>query len=235
MRIDANFPSPYELIENELRTLAFLKDDKRLIEHHRQLADDARLCYLRATPNLRKPRAARSLEFESAIDITTEHGSAVCHIGARITSNLGAYDELSYYMAICKMKRRKMRLLRKFHFDYTPTLIHRQPHPLFHMHYAGELSARLETLDLAHDHMDAWLSEPRLSFTPMSIALLLNMVMNEFRSEATLRFTGKLEWRKLLERDERLILDPYYRNLNLFLSNHQHHLVSCEFCYGYEA
>jgi hypothetical protein len=211
MKLADVYPEPRRLLENERRTLKFLKDFGVAFP---DLSTAAREAYFR---NERTKR----FEFESHIDV--EHDSSIRRVlfGATITvNNENRYDNVSYYAALCLDGSGSGKLLRKFHFDLAvPGQIRNRPHPLFHLQYCGTLSRRLEDRGFTVKHMDPSVSEPRLWYSPMSLALLLHCLFLEFRDETTLRFMNRTEWRLLVKKNEDFLLCPYFEKSSSFLRN----------------
>ena len=57
--------------------------------------------------------------------------------------------------------------------------------------------------------MHPWLSEPRILFWPMSLALLIDMALHEFPDQDSARFRGESHWRGLVRSQEALVLRPF--------------------------
>jgi hypothetical protein len=231
MNIDRSYPTPKQLIANEIKTIEFLKDKTQIREYYPQLYTDASTYHSRNYREIQS-RTLRQFIFESHVDIMLNRRKGTCYIGAKITTIGNRYDCHSYFIALRKVEN--LRLLRKYHFDYTACGVpHRQPHPVFHIQYPGELSPKLEELSLVDRHLDSWLSEPRLSYTPMSLALLINLAFKEFPSEHSMKFIEMSEWRDLIRINEKLLLEPYYLDFHRFIiSSHTNRLITNDYCYG---
>ena len=216
MKIDDWYPVPKDILKCEIETLRFLKDKSSYYPGFDKLAADAYQYWIKSKSDRRL-----KFDFESEFQIYIGKDEGTAHIGANIAiTDESSYEGISYYVAICDNATPNTRLLRKYHFDYTSQVSsRRQPHPVFHLQYAGELSKRLEQLGLDHEHIDSWLSEPRLHFSPMSLALLINLILKEFPCETNQKFIELREWRDLLRGNEKLLFVPYYRACHHFLSN----------------
>ncbi|MBE3039632.1 MAG: hypothetical protein IMZ62_12585 [Chloroflexi bacterium] len=59
--------------------------------------------------------------------------------------------------------------------------------------------------------MHCWLSEPRLFFWPMSLALLLDAVLHDFPDMKSSNFRRTDEWRGIVRANEGLLLGPFAR------------------------
>ena len=226
MLIDC-YPDPKKFIDNEKRTLKFIYDKK---------------IFKKAMPELfsqldeylyhKIMSSQKGVDFETQFEISWDKKELKIHIGAIIESNEdNQYTDLSYYLMICDISRK--RILRKFHFDFSAfEKVCRLPHPITHLQYAGELSKYLQTYEYEHDHLESWLSEPRLFYQPMTLALLLNMILNEFRCEEFNNIIERKEWREIVRSNENRILEPFYNRCHHFFSNRKNNLFTSDFCYG---
>ncbi|MGI0010715.1 MAG: hypothetical protein ACREAE_04865 [Nitrosopumilaceae archaeon] len=149
MKIDEKYPNPKDFKRNELFTLAFFQNDSNLKEMFPTLVDDA-YHYYTFIKNARDTVFNFESELEIQINGTTGKTIGKAHIGGKFFEDpKKKFLAPSYYMAICTTESAPHRLIRKYHFDYIlPGLARRQPHPVFHLQYAGELSSRLLSLNL---------------------------------------------------------------------------------------
>jgi hypothetical protein len=60
-------------------------------------------------------------------------------------------------------------------------------------------------------HLYPWLSEPRIFFGPMSLALLIDMALHEFPDDRSKKFRASSEWQSLVRSQETLVLQPFYQ------------------------
>lgn len=234
--IDNWYLSPYDVINCEFNTLKFLKNNSFL---HKvglsSLAIDA-YSYHSAHYKRFKERKNIGFDFESTFDIKIggKVDSAV-YVGAIFRLNDSCeFQDISYYVAICEKKNPKPRLLRKYHFDYAPPgAAHRQPHPVFHLQYGGELTPKLKSKSIDDKDLYPWLSEPRLCYFPMSLALLINLILKEFPNEKNGKLVESSEWRGLIRKNEELILKPFFEECCAFLSKgNKKNLFINDFYYG---
>lgn len=231
MKIDEGYPVPRKHKENELATLQYIKDNDIFWQSYPTLANDANQSFI-------KFQKAPSLSFSSSLEICLDRKSGkvgVAHLGSDIVTKDDQYEQVSYSLAICS--RDNERLLRKYHFDYAlPDEKRRQPHPVFHLQYAGGLSGHLMVQIREHKHIDSWLSEPRLFFMPLSLALLINVVLKEFPdgNGINMRIIERREWRELIKKNEKLFLVPYFRSCHNFMNsiNNVGKLLTNDFYYG---
>ena len=224
------YPEPARLIENEQTTLKFLMDSAFILEKYPELARDARNAFF-------KNAADRSFSFESHIDVSHDGYRRRVFVGGLLSLDAtGCYDDVSYYLMICRDIVIPSYVLRKFHFDVAlPGKSRRRLHPLFHLQYCGKLSPRLTGLGFSIEHLEKWLSEPRLWYTPVSVALLLHCLFREFRDEVSHKLSQRKEWLELVKANENLVLRPYFQNSFEFFSNKEKKTkLFMDFLYGVE-
>lgn len=234
--INNEFPSPSEFIENEIKTLEYLKNDKTIYENYLDLYNDARNSYFK----YKDFRKINSFNFESNLELIFQNDVRSIHVGSLIQlNNKTSFDNITYYFALCGHENNPNHILRKFHFDYTiPSNYRRTPHPIFHLQFCGTLSQNLENKGFIDRHFHPELSEPRIFFTPMTLALLLNMIFKEFNDEYIDNFRNTLEWRNIVKQNEDLIMMPFYGLCNKFFVdrinriNHTNELFITDYCYA---
>lgn len=230
MKIIDCYPTPKNILDCEVETLQFIKDNFFNYPDFSKLATDA-YNYL---PKV-KTAGKLKFEFESELQIRINGKQGFAYMGSTIkVVDENQFDDISYYVAICNDDIPQKRILRKFHFDYTsPQSPQRQPHPFFHLQYGGKLSLKLQNENLEHQHIDAWLSEPRLCYTPLSLALLINMILKEFPNEINSKVIESSEWRDLIRKNENLLLAPFYKICHNFMSmRRSDQLFTNDFYYG---
>lgn len=230
MKIRDCYPTPQNIFDCEVETLQFIKDNFFIYQEFSKMATDAYNYFPKA-------KTARNLkfEFESELQIRIEGKQGFAYLGSAIKIiNANQLDDISYYVAICNNDIPQKKILRKLHFDYTsPQSPQKHPHPVFHLQYGGKLSLKLQNENLEHQHMDAWLSEPRLCFIPISLALLINLILKEFPDEINSKIIESPEWRDLIRKNENLLLAPFYKICHNFMSTRSsHQLFTNDFYYG---
>lgn len=225
-------PTPIKLYKAEINTLERIKSHTGFKKNFSQLVYDAENYLMRNSSCIqRKTPTAFNFDFQSRIEgITINNRSGIVHIGALMKANKDDYEILTHYFMICDDKK----VIRKFHFDYAPENIKRStPQPVYHLQYPGELSNHLQNLNLEHDHLECSLSEPRIPFMPMSLALTINLLLKEFRNEQTYRVVEDKTWRELIKTNEDLFLKPYFIKCHGFFSKSVGtNLFTNDFCYG---
>lgn len=212
---------PSKLIENEIHTLEFLKDDPMLGKHHVSFSNDVNNFFPRAK------FSQNSFDFESYINISLDGRKGKAYIGALVVSNNKVkYDNVTYSLAICEDNNNQKKVLKKLHFDYAAsTTKRRQPHPIFHLQLPGKETQLLKKDGFDVCHLSPEVSEPRVSFHPMTLALLVNLVFKEFPDSKSNKIIGRTEWRSLIKRNEEFILEPFYRTCSLFFEKRKKKLI----------
>ena len=203
------YPEPQVLIENEAKTLNFLKDNPYFCQEHQQFANDAHMV-------LGQIGCQRSFQFGSYLDLTHSDRPMRLFLEGRAVPTgpkSKAYDEITYGLVVCRRRERRLAILRKYHFDVAlPRGKSRQKKFLFHLQYCGGLSPYLGQQGLTEGQivpMHYRLSEPRLFFWPMSLALLLDGVLHEFPDIKSAKFRQTGEWRDIVRMNESLLLGPF--------------------------
>jgi hypothetical protein len=106
--------------------------------------------------------------------------------------------------------------------------------------YAGQLSKHHTSLGIDEKRYEEFfspsLSEPRLVYTPMSLALLINMVFHQFPDDKNDGIRNTSEWRKVVRQNEKFLFEPYFKDCHNFLNNPRRDnkvmLLTSDFCYG---
>src|SRR5205807_1724557 len=88
------------------------------------------------------------------------------------------FGNISYFLAVCQRKRKgNAVVMRKFHFDVCDGAARRrQEQPVSHFQYCGSFHQYLADIGCTErqfEQMYHWLSEPRILYWPMSLALLV--------------------------------------------------------------
>ncbi len=224
------YPSPEDLIKSEIAVLGYLRSSTYIKERHWQVAQAAEQWY-------HQNKASRSgFQFNTHFDIWHQpmhrkkgafggfggsRPNTRLTISSLIELNGKKFTNVSYCLSVCKLKSAlpatPANIFRKFHFDVTVVdegaPYRGQPHPQCHLQYCGTMLPYMETVGCTQpqlDHMHPWLSEPRIFFWPMSLALLIDMALHEFPDQNSAKFRADDNWRGLVRRQEALILRPFY-------------------------
>jgi hypothetical protein len=226
MELSDFYPPPSQLIHSELRVLDLLRNDPYITAEHPTLAGDATKYYSRFK------NACSGFAFFSHFDIC--HAAMVRKKGAspwqKRTPNVrlvvaaqigltkkGSYSNVSYCFAVGRIRAKHPSILRKFHFDVTisddRSQRRLQQHPQCHLQYCGEMipdMAKVGFRQTQLDQMHPWLSEPRIFYWPMSLALLVDMALHEFPDPRSLKFRASNEWRSIIRTHEALVLQRFH-------------------------
>jgi hypothetical protein len=204
-------PTYDRFVRLEHETLQWLQTEtkKRRATHH--IGDHA-LRTITLGPN--QPYA-----FETYIDVEYENREARIFVGGQVIACVGdCITDLSYYISLVDTSNTPSRILRKYHFDYTcdaPESLRerRRNHPYFHMQYCGELPGGMRQKGITEEQLRTLLpeiSEPRIACAPMSIALLFELLFNEFPTKATDAIRKDGYWKKLVMANQTQILKKYH-------------------------
>ncbi len=227
MDLDEFYPSPDKLIESEVEVLGFLRNEPYMKRVHVEFSLDAHQGYQRYRSNWRSGFA-----FASFLDVShlsmprnsrrgRKRGALLPNVrlvvSALVELEMGQYSNVSYCLAVLRIRDRQLTILRKFHFDVTPaaggTVRRRQEHPRCHLQYGGSMTPFMSKMGCKESHltqMHASLSEPRILFWPMSLGLVIDMALHEFPDSESSEFRRTPEWRGMVRRQERLVLRDFY-------------------------
>jgi len=224
------YPTPRDLIKSELSVLAYLRANPYIKEKHPQVALDA------ATYYPRNEASRSSFEFNSFFDILhppmnrnqaaglgkgKSKPNARLTVSTRIELNKQVFTNVTYCLSVCRIQSTvpsaRLTILRKFHFDVTvgggAAQRRLQQHPRCHLQYCGEMvpyMSKIGCRETQLNEMQPWLSEPRIFFWPMSLALLIDMALHEFPDQDSAKFRADSYWRGLVRQQETLVLRPFY-------------------------
>ena len=210
MSLNDCYPEFGSILECEKKTLEFLSTNFHANSEFLPLGNDASINLIKM-----KNSSLNRFEFKSKFNIRLNGIEGIVYIGSRL---IFSEDDkvITYYFAICKNKK----ILRKYHFDHPfPSTCRRKPHPIFHLQYAGRLSNTLKEEKLDDTHLDGWLDSPRIYFTPMSLALLINLIFLEFPSINSKKIIETDRWRGLIKKNEELLFIPFFKICHDFISN----------------
>jgi hypothetical protein len=204
------YPKPDDLIKSECDTLRYLMSDHVLNSEHPEFAAAA----YRSYGQIYKKRPYFS--FESHLNIPHQRKSLKLIISG-LVERIGKtdYGNITYCLAVCRQDDNKLQILRKFHFD---AVAHADPnrnqsHPVCHLQYCGSLLPYLSTLGCTMEQMHemhSWLSEPRILYWPMSLALIVDLALREFPSDGGRRFRTDPRWQSILRSNEALLLRKFH-------------------------
>lgn len=224
-----HYPDYIRFIKNERKTLRFLADNPFINKAFGILSKSADTCYYKV-PNDVKFLKRNEFIFGCNFDILIEKEIRRIIIEVKILPN---FSLATYILSICRNSTAPLCLIRKFHFDYAIPNDKEDPKPVYHLQFGGDLSPELDNLEISVADLHPWLSTPRIRFYPINLALLLDMVFFEFRTEDTVRLVGRREWRDFIKSNEDEILKPYYERINNFLNgDHSNEFLLRDYYYG---
>ena len=246
MKIVENWPAAIDLINNEFKTLDILRSNATLTATQGRLVSDAHANFLRYK---NKTEIWKSFSFSSWLEFPESDVVKKAFVECLISSgNKEDYDMLTYTFGLCGLNENgEYCILRKFHIDFTnePDTGRSPLHPVFHIQYPGSLSQTIKDVGLSVDHLLPELSEPRIYSAPTTLALLTDFLLREFGGDQISplrRITRDDVWFRLLEKDEELVLRPYYKACNQFFHDRgikkepeKLLLFSQDFLYGQES
>ena len=230
MNIADNYPNFEDFCKNEFKTLEYLRS-RTILKDYSELETSISNYYNEYFGLLKNNE---NFDFNFHCDFTMEvegHFHKII-VGANVKMN---YSECSYFLAVVGKDGDNDKLIRKFHFDYAiPSTSTNQKVPIYHLQYGGELSPAIGELGISGSKLDSWLSLPRLNFYPVNLALLLDTLFCEFRTEETNKVVENSEWRSLIFKNEELLTKNYFCNIYTHLNsqNHKRDNLLRDFCYG---
>lgn len=218
-----------EFKKNEFKTLEFIHSRGFFTNDFSELANVISNSYYRY--NGEKWNKDRSFEIASDFNIEIEEKNHLIILHAQI---IGDFEISTYSLGVCSNDG-TMELIRRFHFDY----IHlnggsKKKGPISHLQYGGKSGSGSDGKKFFTNRIDDWLSEPRLNFAPMNLALLLDMTFCEFHNEKSEKIVENPEWRSLIKDNESFLLKNYYQGLASHMQPHIHKKEKLlrDICYG---
>lgn len=230
MSIDKEQIPSADFIHNEVKTLGFLRAQASVAKSFPELYTKANTAYSFYSGVLKKTTPT-CFKFGCELKMEIENKNRSLFIEAYVRQN---YSLATYALCMCDSDNEEKKLIRKFHFDYDPkgnSSVNKKPK--YHLQYGGKATPGLISNGISAGHLYEWLSVPRLSITPINLALLLDIVFNEFPSEVTQRVIEKSEWRDMIKANEDNVLVPYFLNVSQFINSaHNSTYLFRDFVYG---
>ncbi|MDF0717791.1 hypothetical protein PY092_16630 [Muricauda sp. 334s03] len=218
MGIGLGQPKYDAFIRNEIKTLGFISNQSSFANSFSDLTSKAYISHSTLKGAVKKPKEI-SIDLECELELLVEQRRRRVFIGVNISPN---YSMASYMIAICESNGDSKDLIRKFHFDFAMPKKNEDPKPVYHIQYGGEQSPLLAKESISCEILKPKISSPRLVGYPTNLALLLDSVFCEFRSEITEKIIASDEWRNLIKENEDLLLKPYFTSVRDFLSSEKH-------------
>jgi hypothetical protein len=220
-------PNSSEFKLNELKTLQYLNARKRLLKNYSGLADALSVAYFKYQS---KKAGAFDFDIHVEFDMEVQKDFHKVVIGAYVT---GDFDMCTYSLAVFGKDDESDEVIRKYHFDYAkPATATDQPVPTYHLQYGGELSHHYEAKK--DTHLSSWLSVPRLTYSPINLALLLDLLFCEFNTLETDKVVQDRDWRNLIFNNEQFLTNQYYSSIYQHMMSQQYSLTSLirDYCYN---
>ena len=230
MTIDKEQISSADFIRNEVKTLGFIREQPSIESSFPELCAEAGTVFNLCKGKLKNSNL-NSFTFGCELRLEIEEEMRSLFIEANVLQN---YSEATYALSMCDSEADDKKLIRKFHFDYDPQITSSvTKKPKYHLQFGGKATPKLKDNNISAERLQDWLSVPRLSITPINLALLLDKVFMEFSSEATEKVIQKREWRDMVKDNEDQILVPYFTNVSRFITggHKSTHLIR-DFVYG---
>ncbi len=206
--MDACLEDPSAFIKREKDTLEFLssKHSKRGLSEIAQAANQARYSICVAT--------GASVYFSWGIMLNNHY--LTVHVGGLVECSEDNINNISYFMALTEENdnghQKKHTVLRKYHFDYTaPGNERNTHHPMFHLQFPGKLSLHMPVNEYDIAYLSPHLSEPRIFYLPMSLALVLHTAFSEFRYSDTESIRKDAGWHSHVKKSQRALWLPYFK------------------------
>lgn len=222
--------SSTEFKKNEIKSLEIINSRGFFNNDFGELAEAISATYSRYHGMSWKKK---DMDFEFVSDFEMEIEQKI-HRVVLHAQVLGNYKFTTYSIGICGNGSQE--LIRRFHFDY----IHddgdsKKKGPVSHLQYGGKSGTGFDGKPFYTNNIETWLSEPRLNYPPINIALLLDMAFCEFHNEQTEKIVENPEWRSLIKDNETFILGHYYQVLSSHIQSKRHTKESLvrDLCYGF--
>lgn len=224
-------PTYLEFIKNEKKTLKHLMDSPSIRKEFPQIAAEAEKSYYNLPPQ-DKELAKANFNFKCRFNLLIERENK--EVMALLEAQVGRDFSLSnYVLSLCENTSAPYKLIRKFHFDYINVKNNNDPKPVYHFQYGGQATPLLNKMKIDVNILRPWLSNPRFSFNPINLALLIDSIFSEFISEKTIKIINTSEWRDFVKENEDAILRPYYSSMNHFMNgNHSANFLIRDCLYG---
>lgn len=230
------YPTPKDLLEMELATIKFLRNDNQVRGDFCDLAVAAS----RVTLATKRPmkQFPRQLTFGSHMLLDEPCGGLRIDIGVKIEVDEAGdeYRNLSYFFAVSHANAKDgfRKVLRKMHFDHAPYNPNAHTaHPFSHMQYAGTLPPCMSGAgftDNSISHMNPRFEGPRIPCAPVSLAILIHLLLREFPDTKGAKLIERLEWRSRVRSNEKLLLTDFHKACSRRL-NERNGLISDLFYY----
>lgn len=223
----SSHPNSSDFKKNEVKTLQYLQAHARLLKDYSGLRDAINTSYL-----IYKSKKDFDFDFKFHVefDIVVEGAFHKVIVGANV---MGDFEMCTYFLAVVGKEGDHDKVIRKFHFDFAkPTIKTEQPVPTYHLQYGGKLSEGFE--GYSDSYLSKWLSVPRLNYSPVNLALLLDILFCEFNTVETDKIVQDRDWRKLIYDNEQFISTNYYKSIMEHIDSQKYSITNLirDYCYN---
>ena len=234
MKINHNHPSFDDFKKNEVKTLQYINARGLILKDFPELLSKIQQSY-----NENKGKVSKNnfnFIFHADFNMSIEGSQHRVILGANLEGN---YSLCSYFLAVVGKGPDSAELIRKFHFDYALPPVSastkiKQPSPIYHLQYGGKPSPEITALGINDNKIDHWLSLPRLIYSPVNFAILLDILFCEFRTEETHKIVENPDWRALIFNNENFLTKSYYAGIrdHMVSGGYKKENLVRDFCYG---
>jgi hypothetical protein len=205
-------------MKNLIDAKEFLKREKKLLEYlrSRSTACEIALAAKKSFYNF----GDNGYTFQASWDVGQGEKSLNITVAGDIELTKGEFSFFSYVLCVCKNNV----VLRKYHYDFECN--QGKDKPLFHLQYGGKPLPSLASYGGCED-LAPWLSEPRLFYTPMSLALILEQVFLEFPADVTTKIQKDNSWKGHVRESQKAILAPYFEQCKNKIDNDECLYAEC--------
>jgi hypothetical protein len=217
-----------EFKQNEIKTLEYIDSRGFFYSDFADLATAINVTY-------NKYRGIKKEKFDfyfvSDFEIEIESSNYRIVVHAELS---GDYEFTTYSIGICG-DNNSNELIRRFHFDYDHNnLRKKQKAFISHLQYGGKSGIGFSGTQYNTNNIEDWLSEPRLNFPPVNLALLLDIIFCEFPNDKTNKITENPDWRSLILNNEEFILKQYFKSISNHIGSDRHNKYNLvrDICYA---
>lgn len=225
----SSHPTCSDFKKNELDTLEYLSKRAKLLKDYSDLSVAIHMAFHKYKSQWKKSKDF-DFDFHVEFDMEVQQALHKVIIGAYVT---GDFDMCTYFLAVLGKDTESEEVIRKYHFDYAkPSIYTEQPVPTYHLQYGGKLSKHFG--EKKDTHLSNWLSVPRLAYSPVNLALLLDLLFCEFNTMETNKVAQDVDWRNLILQNEQFLACQYYSAIYNHINSQSYTSTSLirDYCYN---
>ncbi len=237
MKISEDHLTYVDFFNNEIKTLSFIQGNSQITSFFPAFSNAATIGYnlyknRKPPKNKRKRTTQYSFNFCGHLNLDIQGKKKKIIVEVMVKPE---FSECTYQVIILDDFYNPPTIIRKFHFDFAPNVNPVDKQPIYHLQYGGSATPEMTKLAIDDSNVFPWLSLPRINIVPTNLALLLDLIFCEFKSEKTNKISETPEWRGLIKNNEDLLIKCYYERINRFFSSsHKSNFLFRDFCYGKE-